>query len=142
MDSECEATIASISCCISVLLGDLTQPGTPAIVLKLVSSWEKLKLYFLNLPQGDTSLQLPVYKQVEQQGRVSTDSSVGTVGEGTDTECEMQALVAVDTVGSDTEPVDIDKATQLTSNSESNRQGLALESHETESSGLLLVNTS
>ena len=135
-DSAAEAAVA-INSCITVLQGDLTQPGTPAIVLKLAASWEKLKLYFQSLPQGAGGiLQLPV----EQEGEEQEEHEI--VGEGVGTECTGDAIqastAAVDTIGREIEPV----ATQLTANSEGDRQEFASESHETESPGLLLTNTS
>lgn len=42
MEEE-QATIGSIDNCISALQGDLNQPGTPAIILRLTASWQKLK---------------------------------------------------------------------------------------------------
>lgn len=139
MDSDSKAAIDSISSCISVLLGDLQQPGTPAIVLKLASSWENLKLY---LPPGEASLQL----STEQEENVQTDSSEGTLLQMEDTSCaenRVQAPAAQDVAtsadSSDTEAFPM--ATQLTTNSENSGQGLATESSETESSGLLLTIT-
>lgn len=135
MDSagDYEAAFVSISSCISVLEGDLQQPGTPAIVLKLAASWEKLKSYLL--PQDGADL--------KQEEHVSTDSSVGTVGgEGTDTTCVENRTQAAASVDDDSDVIIVkvvDMATQLTSNSESGGQGIASESHETESSGLLLM---
>ncbi len=56
-NNEAKRFIQSMDDCISVLQGDLSQPGTPAIVLKLSSSWNKLKALFsssLEKPNNDT----------------------------------------------------------------------------------------
>lgn len=42
---EVGTLLRSIDDCISVLQGDLHQPGTPAVVLKLASSWHKVKSF-------------------------------------------------------------------------------------------------
>lgn len=128
MESDLKAAIDSISSCISVLLGDLQQPGTPAIVLKLAASWEKLKPCLV--PQGDASLQLSTELEQEQ-----ADSSAGgklLQVEDSTPEDSVQAPNAHDVATRDGDTDAIPMATQLNS-----EQGLASESNDTESSGLL-----
>ena len=45
---SCEAAIKSVENCLTVLQGDLHQPGAPAIVLKLASSWQTIKTLLLS----------------------------------------------------------------------------------------------
>ena len=46
--------LQSIDECISILQGDLYQPGTPAVVLKLASSWQKLKPFLAHHEQNNS----------------------------------------------------------------------------------------
>lgn len=75
---EAGTSLQSIEDCISVLQGDLHQPGTPAVVLKLASSWKKMKTFLTS-----TSLQIH-----QEQGRDS-DYSVAMVK---DDPCSLQAV--------------------------------------------------
>lgn len=74
-------TIKSIENCISVLQGDLHQPGTPAIVLKLAASWQKLKDFLSRKPllekefENDSELSL-------QREQVSAEALLRTIEEG------------------------------------------------------------
>ena len=69
-EGEVNSLFQGIDNCISVLQGDLHQPGTPAIVLKLASSWAKVKSLVLAphqlLQDSDSSVAIVKSEQVTE----------------------------------------------------------------------------
>lgn len=132
-----KADIKSIDVCISVLQGDLHQPGTPAIVLKLAASWQKLKPFLCDTDTDSRNLQLSLQEETCKQ--VSEETSAGSNEEETGspldndnndrTEAQEATMCAT---------LQNPQATMVTSKSDSNGHGLALEPLEIQSPGLLL----
>lgn len=134
MDSE--ADIRSIDNCITVLQEGLHQPGTPAIVLKLAASWQKLKALLcppspvvVQLPQGEEGL---VTVSVDE-GAVVAVSNATEMNERAETQ-----VVAVDSNSESRRQEVLESGIQ---SSESKGQEISSESLEVQSSGLLLFLT-
>lgn len=135
MCEEAAVQIQSIDDCISVLQGDLHQPGTPAIVLKLAASWQKVKKALLS----GSSKPLEAERSVEERCRVEvgeldngeTESSVTGTGRGAEAlsvpTTDSQA-VREDQVSTSLPPAESDSSTG---------QDLA-QQLQTQSSGLLI----
>ncbi len=122
MDSDIGAAIESINSCICVLQGNLHQPGTPAIVLKLEASWEKLKPFL--------SSRTPHKLQ---------NSSIGGGADDDDTVAEVNSAQAP-VAAAAAEPCSVGVVAMETLNSENEQEEVSQEevseSHETQSSGL------
>ena len=144
---ELQASIESIRDCISVLQGDLHQPGTPAIVLKLAASWQKLQpslTHFLKTSSGDGELsQQETSTAGLECGPVSVDPPSGRAEEETGSSvCVADGVGdgsyagggAVKT-GSKSSSTGGGAVTQVSAGSDD--QQLASEVVETQSSGLL-----
>lgn len=146
--SEVQGFIKSIGDCISVLQGDLHQPGATAIVLKLAASWQKLHPFLTNLLQNGVNPHHQSSTQGQQCESGSTDAQSGTISEGTsssiNTDVQAPLTVARDNVeGDGTVDVPGGVATQLSAPPSESGSGLgnqetASEAIETQSSGLLI----
>ena len=86
---DLETLQQSIESCISILLGNLQQPGIPAVVLKLSSSWKKVKPFLKEIMDCNASAwlkgnspPLPTASTIEQGDfQVLTSECKGEVGE-------------------------------------------------------------
>lgn len=90
-DSEVQASMKSVEDCISVLQGDLHQPGTPAIVLKLAASWQKLHLFLTNYLNSSTGVQIATTEKKQPEPGY-TEDALGTITN------ETSSLVGTDIV--------------------------------------------
>jgi len=133
------AAVQSINDCISVLQGDLHQPGTPAIVLKLAASWQKL----LSVISCDT----PPCPATTSQLEGALEQTKGTEApESVENEVDpsLNAAEGSELLQGDTEQEELEIHPQGSSENtfpESSRQELASGPHKTQSSGLLLMVT-
>lgn len=127
MDSDCVTVVESISSCISILKGDLHQPGTPAIVFKLAASWDKLKQYLCKTIKTN---------QLQED---TEESALVSEGEESVTSKEDGTLALIQATAAECDLVTTETEQTAHSAAESNGQGLtAQESHDkTQSSGLL-----
>ena len=129
-----EATIKSIDDCISVLQGDLHQPGTPAIVLKLTASWEKFKSFVterLLRQQEDSGLQKANHEQLPAEN-TSFESKEDV--DGTSRQVETGNGEANSLSSFDSHRVDVHSNSIVTTSE--NGQHLVPETSTIESSGL------
>ena len=131
-----EADIRSIDNCITVLQEGLHQPGTPAIVLKLAASWQKLKdslcppSTVVQLPQGEEEL----VTLSDNEGTVAAVFEVPKMNEHTETQ------VAADS-NLETKSQEVVLESLGVQSSESKGQEISSEPLEVQSSGLLLFLT-
>lgn len=79
--ADIQECLKSVEDCISVLQGDLHQPGTPAIVLKLAATWQKVKAYLVvdrgKLQLEDNCKQAP--NSLEETGPPAPDNEAELV---------------------------------------------------------------
>ena len=141
-ETDIKASIKSIEDCISVLQGDLHQPGTPAIVLKLAASWQKLCPFLTNLahraPAEDQKQETvgsgALLEAVSQENGCSTDTRAPLAVAGDNMEGH---------VNTEESQVGALSVSQPLAGSESDsglvKQEIASETSEVQCSGLLII---
>lgn len=137
-DSEgCETAIRSVENCISVLQGDLHQPGTPAIVLKLTASWQKVKDFLSQQRSDREKLQL----QEEKCKQVSNIERAGDfVSENGNKRTETPTTAAWSQAASTEVPIPSPSQSDSVGQELASRGSTSEEQLQTQSSGLQLMN--